>query len=178
MLAKILTLNEKNEVVPTVECYTEPYLKAVIEKYENFIPALCYLYYMTYPYSAYNNLPQDEKEKTILAVYPGEYSKYDDVIQIALKELEKRYETPQKRFFESQKNIFEICSAYYANITVDSINDDAQKGNLNVFRKSLLEAQKTAEAFRNLENDYEKEVLSRNRGGLESSYDDGNEGFD
>lgn len=178
MLAKILTLNEKNEVVPTLECYTEPYLKNIINNYkEEHVKILTYLYYMTYPFSSYNNLPKEEKEESIKEIYKGNYNPDDSLILEALKQLEKRYETPQKRFYESQKNLFEVMSKFYNNVSVESINDDAQKGNINVYKKSLLDAQKTAESFNQLENYYEKELLSRNRGGVESSYDEGNEGF-
>ncbi len=175
MIVKILELNENKEVVPSIECYTEPYLKAVLEAYKDPIPALTYLYYMTHPYSAYNYIPKEDRERSILETYPGEYSIEDLVIVKAIDELEKRYTTPQKRYYESQKNLFDVMSKYYSSITVDAINDDAQKGNINVFKKSLQESKKTAESFSALENLYKEETQTRIRGGYERAYDAGKE---
>lgn len=177
MLVEILKLDENNQVVPGLECYTEPYLKAVLDNYKDPIPALCYLYYMTYPYSSYNNFSEEDREKNILLTYPGEYSTEDDVIIRALSELNKRYDSPAKRFFLSQKNTLDILAKYSSNLKVESINDDNMKGNLAGIKKTLLESKKLIDAYRALEDDYNTELQTRIRGGGEIAYDAKDKGF-
>lgn len=170
-LVKILDVDENGEVMPTIECYTEPYLKAVMSRYDNPIPALCYLYYMTYPYSAYNNLTAKEKEKSILETYPGDYLTEDKELVNAIDILNKRYETPIKRFFMSQKKSLDDISQFHNSFSAKDLDASEKTGTYNTIKKALLDSDKMAQAFANLEKVYIEQVRSRLRGGSEEAYD-------
>lgn len=171
-LVKIFDIVD-GELQVSVECHTEPYLKAILDRYTNPVPALNYIYYKTYPWSAYNNFPEEEREEAILNTYPGEYTPEDVEIVEALKELDKRYHTPLKAFYQSQKHIFEVMTQYYSNFNVSMINDDGMKGNLKELRTSNKEAAKLAQSFLELENLYKEQLQSsRLSGGQEAGYDE------
>ena len=161
-----------DKVLPSIDCYTEPYLKRVMDKYKDPIPALCYLHYMSYPYSQYNNLPDSEKEKSILSTYPGEYSPNDVEIIEALRILTERYESPITNFFKSQKHTMELLTKFHLNLNVNMLDADEKSGNYNPVKKTLLDSSKLAQAYLDLEKKYKEEIKTRLRGGMEGSYDD------
>lgn len=163
---------EGGDITLSPECYTEPYLKAIVKKYKDPIPALCYIYYKTYPWSAYNNFEEDKRDEAIMNTYPGEYSLEDPEIIIAVKELELRYDTPIKKFFMSQKKNLDTISAYFNAFDVSKINDDNQKGNLNSLKGYLKDSPILATAFTKLEDIYKKQMNFRNRGGAKAAYDE------
>ncbi len=169
-LVEILKIDDNGVVIPSVECYTEPYLKAVMDFYEDPIPALTYLYYRTYPFSKYNNFPLHKRDDAIIAIYPGEYSLEDDVLVEARDQLLEGYKTPITYFYESQKHVFNELSKF--NFTVNATSLDAgDRGDLKTIQKGLLDSSKTARAFQDLENEYKKQLQSRIRGGLDEAYD-------
>ena len=169
-LVEILKIDDNGVVIPSVECYTEPYLKAVLDYYKDPIPALTYLYYRTYPYSKYNNIPKNKRDDAILEMYPGDYSLEDDVLIEARDQLLEAYKTPITDFYESQKHVFKELAAF--NFTINAASLDAgERGDLKTIQKGLLDASKMARAFQDLENEYKKQLQSRIRGGLDEAYD-------
>lgn len=154
------------------ECYTEPYLKNILDAYEDPVPALCYVYYNTYPWSMYNNFREEERESAIYNTYPGEYTRDDLVIVEAIRELKKRYETPLQRFYESQRNLLDVISKYNAGIKTTDVDSDGMRGNLKVFKDQLKDSKNTAAAFLELENLYKEQLQTKLSGGLEAAYDE------
>jgi DNA-binding ferritin-like protein (Dps family) len=170
-LIKLLQLNEKQVVAPGIDCYLEPYLKAVMDKYKDPIPALTFLYYMTHPLSPYNNLSDEEKEKSILEIYKGEYKRSDKEIKTALKELDKRYESIQKRMLQSTKKA--INGIIDFNNTIDMSNITMGKdGNYSEIINSQLKTPQLMEAYTKIEKAYEESIMTKYRGDLEAAYDE------
>lgn len=170
MKIKIFDISN-GKVVINEECLTIPELKAVVEKYENPIPALCYLYYMFDPSSSYSNNTFDEKEEAILKDYPGEYTTEDEVIIKASEKLQKLYITPTMRFYLDNKILLERVGKFARNSEISSGRD----GNINSFQMQLKSLGKTIEEFKKLELIVQQELDEMNtrvRGGKKRAYDD------
>jgi hypothetical protein len=159
---------ENGKVVPGLSCYTIPELKEVLESYDDPIQALTYLYYMTYPKSAYANLKEDEREDVILEDYPGDYSPEDSIILSAIDKLNELYLTATRRFFKNSKKGLETLGDYMATTDIT----DGKEGNFSAFSMTLTRVGKTIKEFKELEKIYEEETGSSLRGGGDASYDE------
>ncbi len=96
MLTRIFDL-EEGRVKINENCYLIPELNAIIEKYEDPVPALAYVYFMVAPDSPYANLEKDEKAEIVNHDYPGEFSLEDEEIENAMVKLEKLMFTRTQR---------------------------------------------------------------------------------
>ena len=159
---------ENDKVVPNATCYTIPELKAVIEKYKNPIPALCYLYYKYIPTSAYAHLDDYEKEKVLLHDYKGDYSLEDEVMIKAEEKIALLVLTPTRRFYNNAKKGLDRLGMYLATSEITS----GLHGNLSAFNAALSKVGQTMEQFKKLEKIYEDETKSSLRGGRELGYDE------
>ncbi len=167
MIIDIFEIQE-DRVIPTINCHNIPQLKAILDKYKNPIPPLCYIHYLTYPRSVYINLPEVEKEETILYDYPGEYSPEDKEIQEAISKLNSLYMTPTRRFYFQNKKALENMGNYNATAEITA----GMHGNYSALSMNLTRTGKIMEEFRKLEKMYEEETQSSIRGGWASSYDE------
>lgn len=154
--------------MPTEDCWLIPELKAVMENYEDPIPALSFLYFMVDPLSPYMNLPEDDKEETIISDYPGEYTSEDDVIITALSKLTTLYETPLMRFYKNAKKGLERLGEYLATTSITEGRD----GNLAAYSAALTRMAKISQDAKLLEKMVEEENNSETiRGNKKDSWD-------
>lgn len=159
---------ENDKVVPNIECHTIPELKAVLKKYKDPIPALCYLYYKVVPTSAYAHLEDYEKEQVLLQDFAGEYSLEDEVIIKAEEKLLKLTNTPTRKFFQNAKKGLATLGNYMA---VTEITEGVH-GNFSTFANSLTKIGKIMEEFKKLEKIYIDETKNDLRGDQELSFDE------
>lgn len=161
---------DNGKVIINENCLLIPELAAVVEAYENPIPALSYLYYRYDLSSPYANLVELEKEEAILEDYPGEYTTEDDVIIAAGAKLESLCMSPTKRYYLDNKVLLEKLGAFGRDTEVFAGRD----GNYTAMLAQIKSVGKTIEEFRQLEKTVEQEIeeeSSRARGDARLSYD-------
>lgn len=166
-MIQILDL-ENDKVVPNINCYTIPELKAVMKEYEDPIPALCYLYYKTTPTSAYAHLSDDEREEVLLQDFAGGYTLEDDVMIKAEEKLNKLMLTPTRNFYLNCKIGLEKVGTYMATQQITEGKD----GNFSTISMNLTRVGKMIQEFKQLEKLYEEETKSNIRGGGTAAYDE------
>lgn len=146
-MVDVLTL-EGGVVKLTVECYTIPELKRIVEKYEDPIPVFSFLRYSTHPLSAYLNLDEDIQEEEIYKDYPGEYKPTDLEVSLAKEKLKKLYIDTTEKYFRSVKGAVEKLANYLDEVI---ISDSKDFGNIAHVQKAIDNAGKTIESFKKLE---------------------------
>jgi hypothetical protein len=74
----------QGNVVINHNCLSIPELKAIHDEYEDPIPAFNYLHFLFDIDSPYINMPDMEKEETLLIDFPGDYTLEDPVMIAAI----------------------------------------------------------------------------------------------
>jgi hypothetical protein len=88
-----------NRVVLNHNCLSIPELKALVDKYEDPLPAFNYIHYMVDPQSPYANLSDELREETLLKDFPGEYTLEDEEMIAALDKIKMLYITPSYQYY-------------------------------------------------------------------------------
>ena len=159
---------EDGKVRVNTNCLVIPELKAVVDKYDEPLSALNFIYNMTSPKSPFSNLPESEKEEVILMDFPGDYSPEDPEIRLAILKMQKLFLTPTRRFFLNAKKGLETLGEYLATASITEGKDS----NFSSFNMALSRVGKTIEEFKKLEKIYEEETESAIRGGHSVGYDE------
>lgn len=170
MTPKIFDIQNGNIII-NEECLLIPELKAVVDYYDDPIPALSYLYFMYNPSSSYINYPEHEKEDFIISDYPGDYTTEDDVIIDAARKLESLYMTPTYRFYLDNKILLERLGEYGRNASITAGKD----GNYSAVQSQIKGVGKMITEFKQLEEVVKKELEENNisvRGQKRTAYDD------
>lgn len=85
-------------IIPTEHCYTIKFLKDVMDEYpEDHMAIYAYLFYMTCPnedLNPYFNMPEEDKEETILKDVNANFFCEDELIMEALKRCKELHESP------------------------------------------------------------------------------------
>lgn len=154
----ILKINEN--------CLLIPELKAVVDEYEDPIPALAYLYFMNDPESPYRNLTDEEKQEMVSNDVGGDFGLDDEVIDNAMEKLRKLYITPIQEYYEGQKNSMHVVGRYLKSLTENSVSY-GRDGNLSELQRMQKEAGRVMESFLKLEKLWKEEAQSKLRGNVE-----------
>lgn len=162
---KIFDIDE-GKIKVNENCLLIPELKAIVDTYENPIPALSYVYYMTSPDSPYHNLSQEDKINVISEDVGGDFGFDDTVIENALEKLHKLYETPIQEYYEGQKNAMHMMGRFLKNLTENSI-EHGKDGNLSEIFRMQKEAGKVMESFLKLDKLWKEQVQDKLRGNAE-----------
>lgn len=166
MSLRIFDISE-NQVVVNEHVLLVPELKAIVDNYEDPIPPLCYVYYMTEPFSPYFNLPAEEKEERILEDYEGDYTSDDELIFKAVEKLSKLCETPTMRLFRQSKVALLRLGNHLESMM---IRDEEKGGNLATLLTALKSIAKINEEYSRFEKQVEEEY--RTRGNSQLGYDE------
>jgi hypothetical protein len=172
-LVKIFDIDEETyELGVTPSVMEIEVLNRVVNKYkDNPIPVLKYINFMTNPYSPFNNMKDEDKEDAILTECGSNI--ITDCIQInnAIDFLNKLYETPTKRFYESNKILVDRLALYAKTAQITA----GHNGNFSQLQSQLKSSADAMKAFKLVENAYKEEVNSIvNRGNAEQGYDEDN----
>lgn len=159
---------EDGRVRINTNCLIIPELKAIVDKYQQPLQALNYVYNMTNPRSPFANLPEMDKETLLLQDFPGDYTPEDIEIIKAIKKLELLFLTPTRKFFLNGKKGLETLGEYLSTASIT----DGKDSNFASFQMALSRVGKIIEEFKKLEKIYEEETQSNIRGGHSSSYDE------
>ena len=131
-----------------------PVLKAVHDKYKNYIQALTYCHYMTHPSSPYRNEDQDLQSDLVYAEYPGDYKPVDKEICKAVEWLQLRYLTTTRKFYLANKKLVEKLAAYAETVILD---DSKDTGNITHSLRLVEKCGKIIDEFKKLENRHDDE---------------------
>jgi hypothetical protein len=161
---------ENGKVVVNSNCLLIPELKAVVDRYTDPIPALCFLHYKFAIKGPYCNTPEDELEDVLQQDFPGEYTTEDEEIIMATNKLSMLYETPTVRYYNSVKGLLERLGVFAKTAVVTTGRD----GNMNSLLSQVRTVGKTINEFKVLEKSVLQELdegRGRNRGDKKLAYD-------
>lgn len=157
---------EDGVVRVNANCLLIPELKKVVDYYQDPIPALAYVYYMTAPNSPYANLPEPDKQASVSEDMGGTFGLEDDLILMAMDKMKRLFETPTSRYYDAIKRSLDMTSEEINKITVLSF--DRNTGNAEMLDKMQLNAGKKIEAFKKLEKIRDEEIKTALRGKAQS----------
>ncbi len=160
-MIKIFDINEGNIVI-NENCLLIPELKVIMDTYENPIPVLGYVHFMSDPKSPYANLPPDQKEEFILNDYAGDYTTDDEPVYKAVEKIQKLYETPSMRLRRRALVAAENLGQYMEGAQISEGRDANLPGLLN----ALKSIRKINQELRGFERDVEDELRIRGSGNI------------
>jgi hypothetical protein len=169
MIIKMFDIVQGNVVI-NHNCLSIPELKAIHDEYEDPIPAFNYLHFLFDIDSPYINMPDMEKEETLLIDFPGDYTLEDPVMIAAIAKLEELYITPTYRYYLDNKILMEKLGKFARTATVSTGRD----GNIGALQSQVKSVGKTMTEFKQLEKfamDEINEQKNRARGGKRLAYD-------
>lgn len=143
-----------------------PALKAVHDAYEDPVPALSYVHFLTHPFSPYGNVPDSEKQEMISDAVGGDFGLEDEVIEDAIAYCKKLYMTPIQEYYEGQKNSMIVIGRVLKNLTEDSVVA-GRDGNLDQIIRMQKEAGSTIKSFIALEKLWTEQAQQKLRGNAE-----------
>lgn len=157
---------EDGVVRVNANCLLIPELKKIVEYYEDAVPALAYVYYMTAPDSPYANMPEHEKQGMISDDMQGTFGLEDDVLLLAIEKLTKMFETPTGRYYNAIRRSLDMTSEELNKVV--SLSFDRNTGNAEMLDKMQMNAGKKIEAFKKLEKIRDEEIKTALRGKAQS----------
>lgn len=169
MIIKMFDIVQGNVVI-NHNCLSIPELKAIHDEYEDPIPAFNYLHFLFDIDSPYINMPDMEKEETLLIDFPGDYTLEDPVMIAAIAKLEELYITPTYRYYLDNKILMEKLGKFARTAIVSTGRD----GNIGALQSQVKSVGKTMTEFKQLEKfamDEINEQKNRARGGKRLAYD-------
>jgi len=172
MIAKLFDI-QNGKVVPTEHCYTIKWLKAIMDKYEEddeYLKVYCYLFYMTFPNpddNPYFNMPEVDKEETILEDVDANFSTEDAEIQYALDQCREMFSTPISRAYDGIAGMLDKLALY---MKVTQISD-GRDGNITGIISAASKFEAIRQSFKGAYKDMKDENTSRVRGGKGLGYD-------
>jgi len=156
---KVVVINENVLLIPE--------FKALMDKYENPLPALCFVYYSTDPHSPYLNEPEQTRDAAIYKDFPGEYRLVDSELEEAVRKATTFYESATERFFRANQTAIDKMSIY---LETTQIDDSKETGNITHFRGLMEKCGKIIDEFEKLKKKREEE-LKKARGKGRTGYD-------
>lgn len=163
---------QNGKVIPSMHVYTLSFLMDIMEKYpENHLKIYEYLFYMTCPNPTINpffNLPEEDKESTILSEIKIDFSLDDEIITIALEKCSKLYETPTVRSQAAAKSMLDKINKYLSNTAINGNSKDGNGAFIMAAMKNLTDMRRT---YKDACKDLEEEQSSHVRGKANIAYD-------
>lgn len=158
---------ENGKIIITPACLLIPEFAKLVKKFENPIPALSYVEFMTNPTSPYMAVPEADKSETIARAMGIDFSLDDEDILTALEKAEDLYMTPTRRFYFDSKVGLEKMGKYLRESSIHSGRD----GNDSTYLSMLKSLGKITLEFQQLEKIFKEEVTTL-RGQQRASYDE------
>lgn len=163
---------QNGKVVPTVHAYTLSFLKDIMDKYpDTYIKIYEYLFYMTCPNPELNpffNLPEEDKESTILQEIKINFSLDDELILNGLEMCKKLYATPTSRAHDGAKAMLDKISKYLNSTSINANSKDGNGTFILAAMKNLTDMRRT---YKDAYKDLEEEQKSHIRGNQNIAYD-------
>lgn len=160
MSPKILDY-EDGRIKVTAEAFCIPEIKVLLDKYDmKAEPYLAYVHLMTALDSPYINIPDDEKQETV--VYDiiqtmGDFDTEEPMLDVAIEKFRLLYDSRAKRYYDSVGKLMDKLSKYADQI---SITDENAEG----VAKRIKEAGATMRSYKDAEKQVEEELKVKMRG--------------
>lgn len=168
-MIKLLEIENKT-VKPTEHCHTIKWLKVIMDKWpEDAVKIYAYIFYLACPSeeNPYFNLPEQDKEETIIQDLGIEFSLEEDEIIDALNNAIKLYETPTLRAYMGIKMALDNMAEYMGSTTITGGRD----GNIAQIRQVAKDFDAIRQSYKGVAKDLEAEQESHVRGGQDLGYD-------
>jgi len=169
MLPKIFDI-VNSKVVINHNCLSIPEFKAIVDAYEDPIPAFNFLHFKFDPKSPYANMEETEKDDIIIGDFPGDYTLEDPEMIAAIEKLEAMMVTPTYRYYLDNKILLEKLGKFSRDATITAGRD----GNLSALSQQVKGVGKTIQEFKQLEKIVLQELAEgagRTRGDKKLAYD-------
>jgi len=162
---------QNGQVIPTEHCYTIGYLKDIIEGYpEDYTSVYAFLFYMTCPnedLNPYFNLPEEEKEETILKDVNANFFCEDELIMEALKRCKELHESPTSRAYVGIK----IALDNMAQVMAETKPTFGRDGSATALLRIAKDFDSVRQSYKGVYKDLQDEQQTRTRGGGSLAYD-------
>jgi len=169
MLPKIFDIVNK-QVVINHNCLSVPEFKAIMDAYEDPVPAFNYLHFLLDPTSPYANLNDEAREDVLIKDFPGEYTLEDEVMIEAIAKIKSFYVTPTYQYYLDNKLLLEKLGKFARDTPITAGRD----GNLSALNMQVKSVGKTIQEFKQLEKIVMQELSEgkhRVRGDKKLAYD-------
>jgi hypothetical protein len=158
-------------VVPTEHCYIIKFLKEImLQRPEDYLKYYAFLFYMSSPnleLNPYFNLPEEEKEQTILQAIDADFSAEDDLILDALPKVQQMYQTTLYRNYLNFKKGFDRLGHYLGTTPIEAGRD----GNATMILQAMKNYDDIRISFLATEKAVKEEQEAVVRGGQRLAYD-------
>lgn len=172
MIAKLFDI-QNFKIIPTIHCHSIVWLKAIMDEYsedEEYLKVYMYLFYMTYPSpddNPYFHFKASQKEEQILEDIEANFSTECDMIQLALNNMKRMYETPTSRAYEGIAGMMDKLAVFMKSETITTGRD----GNMSAIIQAAKSYDQIRQSFKGAFKDLQEEQESRVRGGKGLAYD-------
>ena len=158
-MVKIFTVEDR--IVKVDEnCLLIPEFKAIVDKYDNAIPPLTYVYLVADPSSPYGNLEEEERLELASSDVGGDFSLEDEEIEAAIEKYKKLMYTPTQRLYDGAKINLDRLAKYLSEAQFEAGRD----GNLGDLYRIQTGLAKLIEGFKKLEKIKDEELKTKLRG--------------
>lgn len=158
-------------IIPTEHCYTIKFLKDVMDEYpEDHMAIYAYLFYMTCPnedLNPYFNMPEEDKEETILKDVNANFFCEDELIMEALKRCKELHESPTSRAYHGIK----IALDNMAQVMAETKPTFGRDGSATALLRIAKDFDDVRQSYKGVYKDLQDEQQTRTRGGGSLAYD-------
>ena len=162
---------QNGKVIASEHCYTLKFLKDIMDNHpEEHLRMYAYIFYMTCPSPDLNpffDIPEHDKEEMILKEIDADFSTDDELLQHALKQCNKMYQTPTYRAYMGIK----ITLDNLARVLATEQPTFGRDGSATDLLKIAKEFDGIRQSFKGVYRDLMEEQQSSVRGGQNLAYD-------
>jgi hypothetical protein len=163
---------ENSTVKVTEHCHTIKWLKAILDKYPDetvHIHIMAYIFYMTCPSqeNPFFNVPEDDREDIVEKEIDLCFDTECELIQVALENATKLYETPTVRAYVGMKKMIDNLSTYMGNTKIEHGRD----GNISALVQAAKNFAGIRHSFKDVSADLAAEQDTHVRGDKTLGYD-------
>lgn len=151
---------DSGRITITENAYLISEIKALIDKHKYPEPYLAYVHLMTAPDSPFVNLPETQKEESIvyeITISLGEFDVTDELLEQAVEKFNLLYVSKAKNYYDSLGMLMDKVAKYAKDA---EISDE----NLTEVNKMLREAGATLRSYKEVEKQVDEEMKTKMRG--------------
>lgn len=159
------------KVIPTEHCYTLYFLRSIMKEYpDNYMKIYTYIFYMTCPNPDLNpffHVPETDKEEMILTQVEADFSTDDELIFVALGQMQKMYETETSRSYNACK----IALDNFSKVLSTEVPTFGRDGSAPALLRIMEKYDAVRVSFKGVYKDLIEEQTTTVRGAQRLAYD-------
>lgn len=168
MIPNILEYDDKTgRVQVTPQGIAIPEVKEIVDKFENYEPYLSYICGMTRPDSPYVNIPDEEKEESIIydvQVTLGEFDFNDPLVEQCITKFKKMYTTKMTALVEELGNEIDRIRNQLKNTPIIM---GGMEDNMKIRIALLKDIGRISGEYQKVKEQVDKEMKAATKGGHE-----------